>query len=112
MRNNTTRASEFEIDIPTNLNMCPMFCTYKACSALPSPRLSGPTSLEWEFDLLVICGTSSCTFDLCGFTLGTYEVAATLVGNRQGMASVVKVSLINKPNGGKSKALNAEPVRD
>ena len=37
----------------------------------------------------------------------TAEVAETLVGYRQGRTSLVKVSLINKPNGGKSKALNA-----
>ena len=37
----------------------------------------------------------------------TAQVAETLVGYRQGRTSLVKVSLINKPNGGKSKALNA-----
>lgn len=42
-----------------------------------------------------------------GSTDNTLEVAETLVGYRQGTYSLVKVSLINKPNGGKSKALNA-----
>jgi poly-beta-1,6 N-acetyl-D-glucosamine synthase len=42
-----------------------------------------------------------------GSTDNTAEVASTLVGNQQGRTSQVKVSLINKPNGGKAKALNA-----
>lgn len=42
-----------------------------------------------------------------GSTDNTAEVAASLVGNQQGRNSLVKVSLINKPNGGKAKALNA-----
>ncbi|MBN1299703.1 MAG: glycosyltransferase [Melioribacteraceae bacterium] len=42
-----------------------------------------------------------------GSTDNTAQVAETLVGNRKGRNSVVKVSLINKPNGGKAKALNA-----
>ena len=42
-----------------------------------------------------------------GSTDNTAEVASTLVGYQQGRSSLVKVSLINKPNGGKSKALNA-----
>jgi cellulose synthase/poly-beta-1,6-N-acetylglucosamine synthase-like glycosyltransferase len=37
----------------------------------------------------------------------TAEVAAEMVGYHQGKKALVKVSLINKPNGGKSKALNA-----
>lgn len=37
----------------------------------------------------------------------TAAVAETIVGFHQGKHSLVKVSLINKPNGGKSKALNA-----
>ncbi|MCL5029867.1 MAG: glycosyltransferase family 2 protein [Bacteroidetes bacterium] len=37
----------------------------------------------------------------------TKEVAETLVGYQKGKFSDVKVSLINKPNGGKAKALNA-----
>lgn len=37
----------------------------------------------------------------------TEEVASEMVGYHQGKRSMVKVSLINKPNGGKSKALNA-----
>lgn len=37
----------------------------------------------------------------------TQEVAEALVGYHQGKSSMVKVSLINKPNGGKAKALNA-----
>ncbi len=37
----------------------------------------------------------------------TKEVAETLVGFQKGKFSDVKVSLINKPNGGKAKALNA-----
>lgn len=37
----------------------------------------------------------------------TKEVAESLVGMRNGNTSKVKVSLINKPNGGKAKALNA-----
>ncbi|HRI45683.1 MAG TPA: glycosyltransferase [Ignavibacteriaceae bacterium] len=37
----------------------------------------------------------------------TLEVAKTLVGLQQGRYGDVKVSLINKPNGGKAKALNA-----
>lgn len=37
----------------------------------------------------------------------TAKVAEKIVGYKQGRNSLVKVSLINKPNGGKSKALNA-----
>ncbi len=37
----------------------------------------------------------------------TKQVAETLVGYQKGKYSDVKVSLINKPNGGKAKALNA-----
>lgn len=37
----------------------------------------------------------------------TKEVAESLVGVRNGKNSKIKVSLINKPNGGKAKALNA-----
>ena len=37
----------------------------------------------------------------------TKEVGEKLVGMREGKNSIVKVSLINKPNGGKAKALNA-----
>jgi len=37
----------------------------------------------------------------------TKEVGESLVGMREGRSSLVKVSLINKPNGGKAKALNA-----
>lgn len=42
-----------------------------------------------------------------GSTDETKEVAETLVGYQQGKHSLIKVSLINKPNGGKAKALNA-----
>lgn len=42
-----------------------------------------------------------------GSSDNTAEVAETLVGWQQGRSSQVKISLINKPNGGKSKALNA-----
>ena len=42
-----------------------------------------------------------------GSTDKTREVAETLVGYQEGKNSLVKVSLINKPNGGKAKALNA-----
>ena len=42
-----------------------------------------------------------------GSTDNTAEVGETLVGYKKGRSSMVKVSLINKPNGGKSKALNA-----
>ena len=42
-----------------------------------------------------------------GSTDDTAEVGKELVGYNQGRNSLVKVSLINKPNGGKSKALNA-----
>lgn len=42
-----------------------------------------------------------------GSSDNTAEVGESLVGYRQGKSSLVKVSLINKPNGGKSKALNA-----
>jgi biofilm PGA synthesis N-glycosyltransferase PgaC len=37
----------------------------------------------------------------------TKTIAESLVGMREGLSSIVKVSLINKPNGGKAKALNA-----
>lgn len=37
----------------------------------------------------------------------TYEVAKELVGYQKGRYTDIKVSLINKPNGGKAKALNA-----
>ncbi|KAF0151171.1 MAG: glucosaminyltransferase [Ignavibacteria bacterium] len=37
----------------------------------------------------------------------TAAVADTLVGYQKGVSGLVKVSLINKPNGGKAKALNA-----
>ncbi len=42
-----------------------------------------------------------------GSTDNTAKVAETLVGYHKGKKSMVKVSLINKPNGGKAKALNA-----
>jgi poly-beta-1,6-N-acetyl-D-glucosamine synthase len=42
-----------------------------------------------------------------GSTDKTREVAESLVGYRKGKYGEVKVSLINKPNGGKAKALNA-----
>ncbi len=42
-----------------------------------------------------------------GSTDKTAEVAGNLVGYHKGKSSMVKVSLINKPNGGKAKALNA-----
>ncbi len=42
-----------------------------------------------------------------GSTDNTKHVAEQLVGYHKGMYSDIKVSLINKPNGGKSKALNA-----
>ena len=42
-----------------------------------------------------------------GSTDKTKEVAETLVGYQKGLRGNVKVSLINKPNGGKSQALNA-----
>ncbi len=42
-----------------------------------------------------------------GSTDNTAEVGESLVGLHKGRSSWVKVSLINKPNGGKSKALNA-----
>ncbi len=42
-----------------------------------------------------------------GSTDGTAEVADEMVGYQKGRTSMVKVSLINKPNGGKAKALNA-----
>jgi len=37
----------------------------------------------------------------------TGEIAETMVGYRQGRHGKIKVSLMNKPNGGKAKALNA-----
>ncbi len=42
-----------------------------------------------------------------GSTDDTAEVGESLVGYQKGRLGLVKVSLINKPNGGKSKALNA-----
>ncbi|MGK9476162.1 glycosyltransferase [Melioribacter sp. OK-6-Me] len=42
-----------------------------------------------------------------GSTDNTAEVAESLVGYHKGKRAMIKVSLINKPNGGKSKALNA-----
>ena len=42
-----------------------------------------------------------------GSTDKTKEVAKTLVGYQKGLKGDIKVSLINKPNGGKSQALNA-----
>ncbi|MGE5400694.1 MAG: glycosyltransferase [Ignavibacteriales bacterium] len=42
-----------------------------------------------------------------GSTDNTKEVGESLVGIHQGKTSRVRVSIINKPNGGKSKALNA-----
>jgi poly-beta-1,6-N-acetyl-D-glucosamine synthase len=42
-----------------------------------------------------------------GSTDDTREVAESLVGYRMGRFGEVKISLINKPNGGKAKALNA-----
>lgn len=38
---------------------------------------------------------------------GTAEAAESMVGYQQGVREMIKVSLINKPNGGKSRALNA-----
>ncbi len=42
-----------------------------------------------------------------GSSDNTAEVAEEWVGYKQGKSSLVKISLINKPNGGKAKALNA-----
>ncbi|MFA7421959.1 MAG: glycosyltransferase [Melioribacteraceae bacterium] len=42
-----------------------------------------------------------------GSTDDTSAVAETLVGYQKGISGLIKVSLINKPNGGKAKALNA-----
>ncbi len=42
-----------------------------------------------------------------GSTDNTAEIGETMVGYHHGRSSIVKISLINKPNGGKSKALNA-----
>ena len=42
-----------------------------------------------------------------GSTDDTAAVGETMVGYQKGRTGLVKVSLINKPNGGKSKALNA-----
>jgi len=42
-----------------------------------------------------------------GSSDNTNEVAESLVGYRKGRYGEVKISLINKPNGGKAKALNA-----
>ncbi len=42
-----------------------------------------------------------------GSTDDTAAVGETLVGYQKGRSGMVKVSLLNKPNGGKSKALNA-----
>ncbi len=42
-----------------------------------------------------------------GSTDGTAEAAEELVGFKEGKHSKIKVSLINRPNGGKSQALNA-----
>jgi poly-beta-1,6-N-acetyl-D-glucosamine synthase len=42
-----------------------------------------------------------------GSTDNTKEVAESLVGYRKGKLSNIKISLINQPNGGKSRALNA-----
>lgn len=42
-----------------------------------------------------------------GSTDNTREVAEQLVGYQKGRYADIKISLINKPNGGKSKALNA-----
>lgn len=37
----------------------------------------------------------------------TLDVALEMVGYHKGISSMVKISILNKPNGGKSKALNA-----
>jgi cellulose synthase/poly-beta-1,6-N-acetylglucosamine synthase-like glycosyltransferase len=42
-----------------------------------------------------------------GSTDNTAVIGESLVGNQKGLNGLVKVSLINKPNGGKAKALNA-----
>lgn len=42
-----------------------------------------------------------------GSTDDTKEVAETLVGYKKGLLSDIKISLINQPNGGKSRALNS-----
>lgn len=42
-----------------------------------------------------------------GSTDDTAHIGESLVGNQVGGSGLVKVSLINKPNGGKAKALNA-----
>lgn len=42
-----------------------------------------------------------------GSTDNTAEIGETMVGYHNGRTGMVKVSMINKPNGGKSKALNA-----
>lgn len=42
-----------------------------------------------------------------GSTDDTKEVAESLVGYRRGLLTEIKISLINQPNGGKSRALNS-----
>lgn len=42
-----------------------------------------------------------------GSTDNTADIGETMVGYHNGRTGMVKVSMINKPNGGKSKALNA-----
>lgn len=42
-----------------------------------------------------------------GSTDDTAKVGETLAGYRKGISSNIKISLINRPNGGKAKALNA-----
>jgi poly-beta-1,6 N-acetyl-D-glucosamine synthase len=42
-----------------------------------------------------------------GSSDGTKEVAESLVGYRKGKLTDIKISLINQPNGGKSRALNS-----
>ena len=42
-----------------------------------------------------------------GSTDNTAAIAEELVGHQRGNSGIVKISLINKPNGGKAKALNA-----
>ncbi len=42
-----------------------------------------------------------------GSTDDTAKIGESLVGYHKGKRSIVKISLINKPNGGKAKALNA-----
>ncbi|KAK3238426.1 hypothetical protein CYMTET_51560 [Cymbomonas tetramitiformis] len=42
-------------------------------STIEISTTSGPSEITWAFDGASVCGSSGCTFDLCRWSIGTYE---------------------------------------